>query len=231
MVWRCALLAGLVACGKIGFDAADGGAGPGGGDGSGSGSDGSGSGGVPGCIAPGDGYTFPGGLPCGSWGTPIANNAGMSESNGSLSVTPNANSAGAKGGCSRANVTFTAAGVFAEVQQTLDANAPTAETALQLQFAGTTVSMTATQGVLECTDGTNMSNLPYDPVAERWWRIRPAGTDLAFDVSPDGSHWTELSTSQAPPATTATVQLVAFTTNGEPSPGVAIFDGIDVCPP
>src|SRR6187549_2689648 len=70
------------------------------------------------CTDPGSGSTFPGGLPCSNWqATPTMINAGMSESAGTLSVTPNPNSTGAQGYCLKTAVPYNAGGSIVEVSQ------------------------------------------------------------------------------------------------------------------
>lgn len=39
---------------------------------------------------------------------------------------------------------------------------------------------------------TQVANLPYDPVAHRWWQLRMQGGMLHGEASPDGLAWTEL---------------------------------------
>src|SRR3569833_779604 len=36
-------------------------------------------------------------------------------------------------------------------------------------------------------------NVPFAPVAMRWWRIANQAAGLTWEVSPDGMHWTVLS--------------------------------------
>ena len=72
--------------------------------------------------------------------------------------------------------------------------------------------------------------MPYDPVAMRWWRMRPVGGFVAFETAPDGLAWTLVSTSTDPVPTNGLAQVTTFMRTPSADPGVACFEGIDVCP-
>ncbi len=206
----------VAGCGRLGFD-------PGGGS---SGGDG----GTAGCLDPGDGDIFPDGVPCGSWGMPITNSAEVTQTAGQLKVTPDANTFGASGGCSRTNVMVTSGGAFVEVEQTLNASAMTGLTAMQLEYSSVTLRLGVLGGMLDVNDGSNDSTSPYDPVAQRWWRIRPVDNRMSFEVSADGMQWAQVHELPVVPSGPAQLDVVALTALAEPAPGTAIFDGVDVCP-
>ncbi len=72
----------------------------------------------------------------------------------------------------------------------------------------------------------NTDSLPYDPVADRWWRIRHgAGLDLVFwETSPDGRHWTQRHVDISGfPLDRVVPELYAGTFSTIPSPGIARF--------
>ncbi len=61
---------------------------------------------------------------------------------------------------------------------------------------------------------TPVISMPYDPVAQRWWRLvfdaTPGSREGAAEVSPDGRAWTQLTTFTAPfPADLVHVSLAA----------------------
>lgn len=225
----------VVACGRFDFDAlGDGGAGSSGSNGSNgsasngsSGSNGSNGGGPPpGCISPGIGDTFEEALPCMSWGSPIISNAMVATSNGQLTITTSA-VAMAAGGCTLANVPFGAAGVFAQIDS-LPLNS-----VLELEItdsSGTSWSLGSVGG----TDvGFSEANRSlgfglWNPSTSSWWRLRPSGGVVAFEVSGDGTTWTteELGTLPAPTTVSATIQL----SNNLAAADTGVVDGIDVCP-
>ena len=231
-----ALLA-LASCGRIGFNAlGDDTPGNGNGDGGSSTDDGTMSGGPDAnlnntCVAPGGGCSFDqlGNL-CSCWGTPTASNSSISFSNGTLTMNPNANAAGAQSMCNKAAVPFTAAGAFIEVSAVLSVT--DAITALQIGTSPDVFEMAVINGQLRTTDGSNQGTSTYNPVAMRWWRIRPLGADgTAFDISADGKSWTTPAVSGRVASGTYDVKIIAGTPTASPAPGAARFEGINVCPP
>src|SRR5262249_21721384 len=153
---------------------------------------------------------------CNPWGTPITQNAGLSVSNSTLSVTPNVNTANAKGACTRSNVAFGPGGVFIEVSQVA------ASAATYISLSGTSSFQIIVSGneVSAIESGSTMvPNFPFDLVAERWWRIRPNGAHAIFETSPDGRAWNTLytGTSASVPAN-VTVEFGVQTQVAVPAP-------------
>jgi hypothetical protein len=225
---RVLALVVIAGCGRIGFgDGTD--TGVPGGDGSSPDSiTPIGDGMFSGCVDPGIGDSFTGLIPCNPWGNPIVQNAGLNVSNGTLQVTPNANNANAKGGCTRASVPFGAAGVFVEVSQVT----PNATTYISLTGTSMLSILVSGSEISPVESGSMMVPIiPYDPVAHRWWRIRPNGAHAIFEGSPDGRTWNTLyvGTTASVPAT-VTVEFGAQTATAVPMPGAAKFESIDVCP-
>ena len=215
-----------VACGRVGFGASAGDGGGGDDDGGGSGS-GSGSGSTS-CVSPGYGDTFDEALPCNAFGMPMVTNGGLATSNGTLTVTPNAN-ANTMVGCQRVNAAFGEAGAFVEVSQV--APAP-AQTVLLVQIGAKFASILVTPPFIGYVDpNANMVMTAYDPVAMRWWRLRPVGAGLNAEASPDGKTWTRFASSSPGITGTGTVEVFVQTDSTNGAPGTAKIEGIDVCPP
>jgi uncharacterized membrane protein YphA (DoxX/SURF4 family) len=217
------------ACGRLGFGAfaGDGGGGSGDDDGSvpGSGSDLSGT-----CLSPGYGDGFDEVLPCNAFGMLQVTNAGMNVMNSQLTISPNASTM-STAGCERVSGAFGAAGTFIEISQVLP---PPGQTLLEI--TGTSTSFTAgiivANGLLTYSDSAGtFTMMPYNPSAHRWWRIRPAGDKLVAETSPNGKGWTMFaSATTASPSDVAIAAYVQSDTSNT-TPGAAVFQGIDVCPP
>lgn len=222
-----------IGCGRIGFDTPGGGTGDpdgggsNGGDGGGSSSSGS-DGGSPVCTSVVPSTTFPGGIPCANWAANQAvNNAGMSESNGTLTITPNANSPGSEGKCERNNVTIGSGGAFTEVSQVLAGSSST--TRLEIVWADDTFYVGASNNGMRAGNingGVTLSG----GLVERWWRMRPIADQIVFETSPDGVTWNGFGTVGGVPSGTATLRVIARTPNAEATPGVARFESVNACP-
>ncbi|HEY6035445.1 MAG TPA: hypothetical protein VIV58_14330 [Kofleriaceae bacterium] len=216
-----------VACGRVGFGAYGG---DGGGDGDDDGSAGSGSGsdlsGT--CLSPGYGDTFVEALPCNAFGTPVATNGGLSTSNGTLTITPNAN-ANTMVGCQRTNAAFGEAGAFVEVSQVLPAPG---QTALLVEVGTQMAAIIVTPPFIAFFDpSANTVMTSYDPTAMRWWRIRPVTSGLYAETSPDGKTWTRFASTSGMVGGTGIVAIFGQTDTTNAAPGTAKIEGIDVCPP
>lgn len=219
----------LLACGRVGFDAhTDGGSGTNGGDGGSATGDagGNGDGGSGACVGAVPATTFPGGLPCASWGGSAQQiNGSMTESNGTLVLTPNASSAGASVACQRSAVTLGAAGAFTEVSQVLTGTS--SRTRLEIDWAGETYYIGAENNVMKAgREGITLTG----GLIERWWRIRPSNGELAFETSVDGMTWSRFAGMGGIPTGIATLRVVAATPMSEAAPGTARFESVNVCP-
>lgn len=182
---------------------------------------------APACFAPTEGYSFPGGSPCGTWGTPIAFDATLLEENGTLSISPAANIAGAVGGCARTDVILGVGGVFVEISAPLPGTGTTA-----LEFSGRgAVGMHVRNGILAATDLLAVpAQITYDPIAMRWWRIRIDGLLFDYEFSRDGKNWTLFANSITQAFDSGTIHLTAATESASATPGTALIETIDICP-
>jgi hypothetical protein len=219
----------VAACGRLDFDAGDGGlrnqdGGNALNDGTLPGDAGySGSG----CLAPGiAGDDFHEITPCSAWGEPVADNASLNVGS-DLLITPSANTQSA-GGCLRGSMPFGEAGFFVHIGQF------PSEGALQLAI---TDSSTSTAFVIQ---SDNHDTFDFDESQSAapgillfdaslvWWRLRPSGGFVVFEMSPDGETWTTHYTSKNPAPTTVGATIEDVVDAAAPDP--AIIDGIDICP-
>lgn len=225
-VWRCGFLV-LGACGRLGFDPIGGA--------SGDATDGvrdvaaNADTSAIGCVSPGDPDSFdtPGGG-CDTWGSGMVSNGTMTEAGSAVVImldTGGASSASCK---EVATVPFTN-GVFAEISAVAQgAGALTgfgADDGASLGF----LQFNEENGTLSFyKNGTSVGSVAYDPVAMRWWRLRPdaTGTTTFFETSPDGLDWLQRGSTG-----TSFVTVQAFISAS--APGLATqarFEGVDVCP-
>jgi hypothetical protein len=76
---------------------------------------------------------------------------------------------------------------------------------------------------------STLVTIPYDPPRHRWLRLRESGGTAYWETSPDCHVWEVLFSKAAPIALTAVKQEIgAGTYHGVASPGVAIFDNLNV---
>jgi len=72
------------------------------------------------------------------------------------------------------------------------------------------------------------ASVPYDALAHRFWQLRERDGTLLFETSPDGHAWTERGRLAAPfDVSLVRVELSAGVFQGEASPGMAEFDGLN----
>jgi hypothetical protein len=230
---RCLALIVAAACGRIGFEPLrPSGDDDNGDDASSSGDASSGSGS---CADPGVGDSFDSATVC-DWGSAAGSNTALMQTGGALLMTPTPDIVDASGTCARSGVPFTAAGLFVEVSGIV-----TNFTSLQfvdgsdgdwgIEAVGSGLGL-PTGPTLEIfqASGEIGSGVAYDPVAMRWWRMRPVGGFVAFETAPDGLHWTLVTTSTDPAPTLGLAQVGTFMRTPSADPGVARFEGVDVCP-
>jgi hypothetical protein len=76
------------------------------------------------------------------------------------------------------------------------------------------------------------NEVPYDPTAHRWWRIRAQGQMVYWDTSPDGTTWTERGSGTRPDFDLDRVNVVlgAGVSGTSGSPGTAAFDNYNRLP-
>jgi hypothetical protein len=236
----------IASCGRIAFDPIGGGDdSPGFGDGgaTGDGASGDGASSTSGdgaradadpstsCIDPGNGTTFSGLFPCTAWpgASQVTNNAGLQQSNGYLQVSPNASSPTARGGCFNQNLSFGPGGAQVEVSAVV--GSPSGVTAFDLtSVSGADFAMRVSGGMLRAfTDAAQNAAVVYNASTMRWWRIRPLGAGVVFEVSSDAMAWATIGTSTAAPSASVTIDISGAATS-EPNPGFARFEGVNVCP-
>jgi hypothetical protein len=94
-----------------------------------------------------------------------------------------------------------------------------------------TLAFEARNGNLEMKHMGDQADVPYDPVAHQWWRIREAGTTVYFETSPDGSNWT-VQHSVPTPAGISTMKLgLGLVPGAAPnSPLETQFDSVNAAP-
>lgn len=188
-----------------------------------------------GCTDPAaaDADSFDTGVGCGAWGSPIMDFTSAVVSGGGLEITSQAGHAGAQGGCIHASAPFTANGTFIEVGAVPPAST-SALTGFVIDGIGGSsgkFAMYAENGLLKARDYVGvMLSPPHDPVAMRWFRLRPTN-GVEFEVSPDGRTWTSVGSSPLAPPATVQITIYAGVSAAEPSPVVSRFEGVNVCPP
>jgi hypothetical protein len=222
------------ACGRIGFDPLrpsgdddNGGDAPSSGDGASSGSGG--------CANPGVGDSFDSATVC-DWGSATGSNTVLTQSGGALVMTPEPDVIPAIAACGRDNVPFTSAGLFAEVSSVVE-NFTSLEYVdgsggdWVIEDVGSGFGSAAASGLAVFQPSSQIgSTVPYDPVAMRWWRMRPVDGFVVFETAPDGLTWTLVSTSTDAAPSIGLAQVAMLMRTPSADPGVARFEGVDVCP-
>jgi len=74
---------------------------------------------------------------------------------------------------------------------------------------------------------SELANVPYNAVAQRWWQIRERSGTLYWEVSPDGVTWTVLHQIATPAQTTALITLAAGTGIARAQTDLAVFDNFN----
>jgi hypothetical protein len=172
------------------------------------------------------------GDPCTSWGH-VYGNAIVDGTDRGLTITPRPLQ-GASGGCDAdREVALGLGGVFVEVAAVL-AN-PGGYTGFAItELPG--VEIDVIDGRIEIGEFIAGSvptvRAPYDPIAMRWWRLRPdhAAHAIIGEHSPDGVHWTILGTVDVEPPMTTAVQLSAGLDDDIANPGTSVFASFNLCP-
>jgi hypothetical protein len=76
-----------------------------------------------------------------------------------------------------------------------------------------------------------LNTIVYNATQQRWWQMREAGSQLIFEVSPDGMSWSIVATTPTPSfAGDVTVELEAISTASNGSSSDAYFDNLNVLP-
>jgi hypothetical protein len=75
---------------------------------------------------------------------------------------------------------------------------------------------------------TQLATGLYDPVAHRWLRLQESNGTMYYQVSPDGTQWTDFARVPTPFAVSAVRLIIAAGTyQATPSPGVAVFENFN----
>lgn len=75
---------------------------------------------------------------------------------------------------------------------------------------------------------TAETDIPYDPVAHRWWQFREDAGTTYWETSPDGLVWTSRLTAPTPSLVThAEVWMSAYTGPGITNPGRVVWDNLN----
>jgi hypothetical protein len=80
---------------------------------------------------------------------------------------------------------------------------------------------------------TIVTDVPYDPVAHAWWRIRESGGTVHFETSSDACNWTERSSTPTPMLDGGVEVDLGFGVPGMGSslpPATASFDHLNAQP-
>ena len=166
---------------------------------------------APACPLESDAFDGPG--VCDAWGYPLSAGSHVERiENGELVLLPGGSTPNNTGCVSRlafpfelrgANVEVTAVGAGAAQYNSLIAfwGGDTAD--------GTMIGASVTTIGLRDASGMMRGSAPYDPVAMRWWRLRPSDdrSEVIAELSPDGHAWTELGRDPRPAPATLKVQI------------------------
>jgi hypothetical protein len=185
----------------------------------------------PGCATPPITDAFDGpGDPCQGWGRQFGN-AIVEQRGGAVFITPNA-SGDNSGGCeSIRSIPFVNGGIFIEVPGVMAAGHGFVLFSAR-GIASPTIRFEDNQLSLTWIDGT-VASRSYDPVAMRWWRLRPehGGARVIGEYAADGYHWTQLGAVPDAPEPAINIEFEAGSGRVDASPGTAQLAHLDLCPP
>ncbi|TMQ05699.1 MAG: hypothetical protein E6J91_39960 [Deltaproteobacteria bacterium] len=168
--------------------------------------------------------------PCQTWGAQFGR-AQVELQDGMLAITPLGDGQNS-GGCQSSDpIAFEGDGIFVEVPQVL----PPGHGFVLLSAQGG--SNAPTLGVEDDRltlriPARSIASAPYDPVAMRWWRLRPdraAGATIA-EYAADGVHWKQLGIVDLEREPQINIQLIVGIDTVDPRPATAHLDRLDVCP-
>jgi hypothetical protein len=131
---------------------------------------------------------------------------------------------------SKHTVDLTGGAVTVEVTGMVDASSPAAVAEFGVvssksQYALIVVGHNA---ISFDASGTLSGTVPYDPVAQRWWRIAHTGSTLTAEASPDGSTWTTIGTPMPQPPWLARVDIALGGSSTDLTPhGSVHYDNLD----
>jgi hypothetical protein len=77
--------------------------------------------------------------------------------------------------------------------------------------------------------GMMSGTTPYDPIAQRWWRVAHSGSTIIAEVSPDGSAWTPIGTPMPKPPWLTRVDIALGGSSTDVNPhGSVHYDNLDL---
>ncbi|HYR06207.1 MAG TPA: hypothetical protein VEQ60_00465, partial [Longimicrobium sp.] len=153
----------------------------------------------------------------------------LREVNGRVEITPASGLSGSYGQYN-SNVAYDLTGsrVYIEVRQALVK--PGTQTLLRV-FSGTQyITLSLFPNDLVCHSlNTEVGRVPYDANRHRWWQIREQGGTTYWEAGPDGTTWETLASAPNPfNLTLIGVWFAAHTLTAIPSPGIAVFDNVNL---
>jgi hypothetical protein len=169
------------------------------------------------------------------WATYAHPGALVAEANGALELGPASLSTGNAVAQTESVYSLRESAVSVRVAAMLN-TATSAEVIFTFGVDGNDLHMAQAAGVLECVSVVNwgfvtLAQVPYDPVAQRFWRLRESAGMVFCETSPDGVAWVVLNPSTPTPASLPVVaSRIAFSANnpdGVAGPGVARFDDVN----
>ena len=186
------------------------------------------------CISSGTMDMFSGTTPCAPWATFDETRATVAQIGGKLRITPSQSIQGTHGGCFATGLSnWGPEGLFVSVEDALEG--VTSYTAMTAYVAfGTPAQIVVKNGTIQVTNPNNGIALVasvYNPVAMKWWRLRPISTGVMAEYSADALNWVSLATVTGTPPSQIRIDIGAGTTTQEVAAGAAVFDNLNVCPP
>jgi hypothetical protein len=174
-----------------------------------------------------------GSTPCAPWATFDATRATVVQSSGKLRITPSQSTLTTHGGCIATALTgWGPEGLFVAVEDALEGSS--SYTALTAYVAlGTASQIVVRNGMIEVWNpgiGVALASVVYNPVAMKWWRLRPVGTGVTAEYSADALNWVFLATVLGTPPSQIRIDIGGGTNSQELAAGTAVFDNLNVCP-
>jgi hypothetical protein len=187
----------------------------------------------PACISSGTMDTFTGNTPCSPWATYDETRATVVQTGGKLRITPSQSVLTTHGGCFATGLSnWGPEGLFVAVDDALEGSS--SYTALTAYVAlGTASQIVVRNGMIEVWNpgiGVALVSTIYNPVAMKWWRLRPVTTGVTAEYSANALDWVFLATVLGTPPSQIRIDIGAGTNSQELSAGAAVFDNLNVCP-
>jgi hypothetical protein len=180
--------------------------------------------------------SFDDGSTCAPWGGPYENTgAQLREGRSGLTVTPASIGTSSAGCTSTEALPFRDGGISVEVSSVLTGEGGE-YTQLQIfEEVNATIGVVSEKLIVFDADADDtVHSVDYDPVAMRWWRLRPstATSQVIAETSPDGETWTpEIAMPRAALAPAARINLIAGVGDTQITfADVSTFRRLIVCP-